>query len=693
MGGQSSCHMALMQSVHLYQTVIDSSFSVIYVTDINGRYKFVNDAFKRLVGLPEEKIIGHDASDVFKNMGGETLHSRNLEIVLTQEPRKLVEVVESACGVRYVYEVNYFPIKEISGAVAGMGGIAHDITGRYLAEKRFEVVIGGSMDAFFLLAESGQFIEVNQAAQDLTGYSRDELLRKSVRDIDVPLDGLSVVDRLRSGGGNAVRFESRLSRKDGHLRDIEVSICGVATEDEVGEFSERLYYGFVRDITGERVARQRIEYLAYNDTVTGLPNREGFKKDYCSLTSGRQDRSLRHVLMYLDVDNFKAVNDALGHSAGDAVIREVGRRIRQVIGDDQLLGRAGGDEFLVCLTEENLGGTAEAVVRAILEAVSEPIDLGIRQTRVTMSAGVTVSSRHNEELELLLMQVDFALFEAKRHGRSRYAFFDIDLHALHSERCVLSEELRSAIVRGELNIHYQPKIGLSSGAFVGVEALLRWHSPTLGSVSPARFVPIAEETGCIVELGAWVLRRACSDFVGWRAGGCGLERLSVNLSPIQFRMPGFVDFVREVLDETGFPCDRLELELTESTLIEGTDEILRTLNDLAELGVSLSIDDFGTGFSSLSYLKKLPVRALKLDKSFVTNIDSDVNDRTLVDGIIRLARSFGLSTIAEGVETKAVSDMLHQMGCDQGQGYYFAKPMDLDSLKDWVSSADVLKRL
>ena len=437
-----------------------------------------------------------------------------------------------------------------------------------------------------------------------------------------------------------------------------------------------------RDITERILASRRIEQLAHTDALTGLPNRV--------LLAERVERALAlaaregepFTLLQLDLDHFKHINDTLGQAFGDRVLVEIGERLAAGLRQIDSVARLGGDEFVLLVQRSDAAG-AEAAARRVMEALQRPFTLDGLTFTVTASVGIALHPSDGANLDELLRHADAAMREVKASGRAAWRFHTQRHDAGEAElraRMKLDHAMRQALARERFRLHYQPQVAAGSGEIVGAEALIRWSDPELGEVPPGRFIPVAEESGFIVAIGDWVLRQALAQGVRWHAEGRPL-RLSVNVSALQFRQPGFVDGVARALRDSGLPGHLLELELTESILIQDAEDSLARVHALAALGVQLAIDDFGTGYSSLGYLKRLPITRLKIDRSFVTDLPGDASGASIVDAIVKLGRALGMHVIAEGVETEAQRRFLLNCGCDEYQGWLFAPALPLDEFE------------
>jgi diguanylate cyclase (GGDEF)-like protein len=439
-----------------------------------------------------------------------------------------------------------------------------------------------------------------------------------------------------------------------------------------------------RDVTERRRSEERIHALAFHDPLTELPNRVLFRDRMDQATAHADRAKTRIALLFLDLDNFKTINDSLGHAVGDMLLKMVAARLTRCVRDTDTISRQGGDEFLIMLTDLPEVEAATPVVQKLMEQFHVPFEIEGRELMTSVSVGIAVYPDDGRDFDALLRKTDTAMYRAKDAGRNAYRFFDTHMNVEAVEHLSMRNGLRFAAERGELVLHYQPQIDLSSGEIVGAEALIRWNHPQLGMVMPARFIPVAEESGLIVPVGEWVLREACRQAAAWRKAGRSGMVVAVNMSAVQLTRGGLDRIVIAALDESGLDPSMLELELTESILMRDTEATLAMVKRLKLLGVRLSIDDFGTGYSSLSYLKRFEVDKLKIDQSFIRELAIDPEDAAIVRAIIQMARSLGLRTIAEGVEHESLLHYLRRYHCDEAQGYHFGQPMSADDFADYL---------
>jgi diguanylate cyclase (GGDEF)-like protein len=433
-------------------------------------------------------------------------------------------------------------------------------------------------------------------------------------------------------------------------------------------------------------ARERARHLATHDQLTGLANRSLLHDRLAQAVSAARRGRHKLAVLFVDLDGFKCINDTLGHAVGDGLLRGIARRMGSCLRETDTAGRLGGDEFAILLTNLTHELDAATVARKLLVTLGEPIQFRRQSTAIRCSIGIATFPRDAIDPETLIKKADTAMYHAKERGGNRFDFYTEDMNAAIQRRAAFEEKLRSALEEEQLVVYYQPQFDLTRGRIIGAEALLRWKHPELGLVSPSHFLPIAEETGLIIPIGDWILRKACAQNAAWnRMGHRGL-RVSVNVSSQQFLEAGFGDVVRQALADSGLPPVSLELEITESSLLRDVEITVMTLRRLKDLGVRLAIDDFGTGYSALSYLKRLPIDVLKIDQSFVRALTTDPADATITETIVQLASGLNLTTIAEGVETLEQLLLLGSYGCTRMQGFLFGKPVPAEVFEQWLEN-------
>jgi diguanylate cyclase (GGDEF)-like protein/PAS domain S-box-containing protein len=545
------------------------------------------------------------------------------------------------------------------------------------SEERFSSTMELAAIGIAHVDDRGKFIYANPQLCEMLGYTEREMLELSIVQVSHPGDVTATDElraKLRSGAIDSFKVEKRYLRKDGS--PVWVGLTIAVKRDRAGK---PLYdISVVEDISARKRAEERIQYLATHDGLTGLPNRAMFGQLLALTieTSRRYDR--KFAVLFIDLDRFKVINDTLGHEAGDVLLREMGSRLRECVRASDVVARLGGDEFVVLVQEVSDASQISAVARNILSAVMRPVVILGQECRVTASIGVCTHPEEGQDDQSIMKHADMAMYLAKEEGKNNYQFYSSRMKSHSIERLALETNLRRALELKEFALHYQAKVNFRTGAITGVEALLRWHSPQLGSVSPAQFIPLAEETGLIVPIGKWVLRTACEQNVAWQRAGLPRINMSVNLSMRQLNDENLIHEIESVLRDTGMEPSLLELEVTESMIMHNAERAVKILTMIKALGVRLAIDDFGTGYSSLAHLKRFPIDTLKVDRSFIREIPSDAEDKAIAEAIIAMGKTLSLTVVAEGVETPEQQAFLSERACDEMQGYYFSTPVAAD---------------
>jgi len=472
--------------------------------------------------------------------------------------------------------------------------------------------------------------------------------------------------------------------------DFAVSILNKGAQDYLvkWEGQGRTILRSIRYAIERKKSDLRLSYLAQYDPLTGIPNRQFFNDQLTRATARARREGRKVSLLFLDLDAFKVVNDTLGHDAGDRLLKEVADRIRRSVRAGDTVARLGGDEFAVMLEGLSTPRDVEALASTLLEVIARPYHIADRQVSITTSMGITMYPSDNSDTQMLLKNADIAMYQAKEFGRNNFKFFHEQMHEDLMRYHELERDIREAIAEGQFHLAYQPKVNVDTNQLQGLEALLRWQSPKRGRVSPADFIPVAEESGHIIPLGYWILNEVCLTLKSWRDKGLTLVPVSVNVSARQFQQPDFHKRVAEVLKRHDIDASLIEIELTEGLVMEDTDAAQRELAQLKAIGLRISIDDFGTGYSCLSYLQRFPIDVLKIDKSFVQEIGSSHGGECIIDAIISLAKSLRLETVAEGVETPEQLQHLVDHGCHVMQGYLFGKPMDLQLVEPLLAALE-----
>ncbi|WP_397451186.1 EAL domain-containing protein [Pseudomonas sp. NA-150] len=570
---------------------------------------------------------------------------------------------------------NMLRLKSFSDLVLGHSAILEAQVQQRTADlQRFRTAMDVTADAIILIdRKTMSFIEFNVAACNMLGYSRDELLRMSPGDLNGSrLEDLQALyDEIIAGRGSNALTESRMRRNDGSLLNVEIR------RQAYQSGQDWIIVGVVRDITDRKEADQRLLHMAHYDTLTGLPNRTLFYSTLQAALDQASDKGLQVAILLIDLDHFKNINDTLGHAVGDDLLRQLSNRLMHCVRIRDTVGRLGGDEFaLILVMRDGLKG-ATSVISKIREVLRAPFHLGGHAIPMTASIGITLFPDDSLDTNTLLKYADTAMYRAKQAGRDNYRFFTAQMNTEVLARLELETALRKAWAEEQFVLHYQPKVSLIDGRVCGLEALLRWQRPGHGLVSPLVFIPILEETGLIVDVGRWVIETACQQIGQWQRSDIGSMQISVNVSGRQFADGTLAADVRRALADNHIAAGLLELELTETSLMVNTESTIASLHSLRDQGVKISIDDFGTGFSSLAYLRRFPIDKLKIDIAFIREVTSNQEDAAIALTIIHLAHSLKLEVIAEGVETEGQLEFLQRNRCDQIQGYLFSRPVGL----------------
>ncbi len=551
------------------------------------------------------------------------------------------------------------------------------------SERRFRALIEHSSDILTVLDAGGRILYESPSVERLLGHTAGNLMGAALEEHVHPEDRHALATALTqsAGASTPVTVEFRMRARNGEWRFVEASVSNLLDNAEVG--------GIVlnsRDITARKQDEEMIRHLAYFDALTGLPNRMLFDDRLAQALAHSRRRGARGLaIMFLDLDRFKTINETLGLGAGDELLRTAASSLAAILREEDTVARLGGDEFLFLLPEIDDVEDAARVARKILTVLDAPFSVHGHELHLTASVGIAMFPHDGDDAETLIRNADTALYRAKEQGGNRYQLYAPAMNAIAYKRLVLENSLRRAIEREEFRLHYQPLVSLYDSTVVGVEALIRWQHPELGLVSPAEFIPLAEETGLIVPLTHWVLRTACGQMKEWQEAGLELTTVAVNISAQRFSAANLPVAVAEALADARLDGRHLCLELTESVMMENVEETIATLLELKKLHVKISIDDFGTGYSSLSYLKRFPIDTLKIDQSFVRNTPADADDAAIAMLIISMAHHLNLSVVAEGVETEEQMRLLRSQQCDIMQGYLVSKPLPGTEMTEMLS--------
>lgn len=668
--------------------LLNSTAEAIYGVDTKGICTFANPACLKLLGYERENdLVGKRIHELIHHtypdgrpypMQECAVRKTTLQGLSCHNDK---EVHWRADGSSFPVEYWSHPMYQ-DGHLIGAVVTFIDITERKKNEQaltRFRAALDSSVDAIYIIdTRNMKFVDANQAGWETVGYNREELLELGPLDLAAEHSrktmSREIEKLLQSPSGNTV-IESTQLRKNGESFPVEISLQKLASHDDQSDHPH-LLVALARDITLHKQAEAELNRLAYYDILTGLPNRLLFNDRLHQAAADAKRRGRYVALILLDIDRFKVVNDTLGHVAGDQLLQEMANRLKLSIRDGDTIARLGGDEFALVYADVSDIRNVGQLAQHLLNRLSVPMEIEGREMFSSASIGITLYPTDTEDVETLIKFADSAMYHAKEQGRNNYQFYSEEMTANAQERLRMESNLRRALDRDELLLHYQPQLDMDSGKILGVEALLRWRINEDEFIPPDDFIPLAEETGLIVPIGEWVLKQACTQLKAWHSSGYSWLTMSVNVASRQFRDVHFGYIVRETIKSLNIPAQSLELEITESVLMENSDLINRVLDDLKASGVTLAIDDFGTGYSSLSYLKRFPIDRVKIDQSFVRDLSIDNDDLAIVKAIIAMAKTLRLRVIAEGVETEQQLELLRNEGCHEYQGYLYANPME-----------------
>jgi diguanylate cyclase (GGDEF)-like protein/PAS domain S-box-containing protein len=674
------------RSSNLLETLLANLDGMVYRChgDDIWTMDFVSEGCHALLGYHPENLMS-DSRISYQDITFPADRERVQETIrfgLANRSRYEMEyrIVRADGQVRWVWERGV-GIFSPDGKVEAMEGYVQDIDDRKQAvqalqeaERSYRSIFENAIEGIFQSTPEGGYLAVNPTLARIYGYNSPEELIVGLRDIEHQLYvepfRRNEFMRLMVENGSVKNFESRIFRRDGHI--IWISENARAVRDEAG--SLMFYEGTVETITERKLYEEQIQHQATHDSLTGLPNRTMLHNYLLRAVQTAEAGNSVPAVVFVDLDQFKYINDSLGHQAGDKLLKTVAQRLVSCVRDTDMVARQGGDEFVIVLGNQRDEESITEVLQRILNSVSQPWIMDERELNITCSLGVSRYPEDGGDVETLLKNADSAMYKAKEVGRNNFQFFASNMHAQVPNHLDMLVNLRHAIEYQEFQLYYQPKISLDTGRIIGAEALIRWDLADIGMVPPAHFIPFAEQSGLIVPIGEWVLRTACAQNRAWQNAGLPAIPVAVNLSPYQINQD-LVAMVKQVLSDTALDAGCLELEITENVVMKDAEKIVAMLNALKALGLRISVDDFGTGYSSLSYLKRFPVDALKIDQSFVRDVVHDADSAAIVKAVISLAHILNLRVIAEGVETEAQCDFLRENGCDEVQGYYFGRPM------------------
>lgn len=659
--------------------IIGNSPAVIYIKDTEGKYLLVNPRFEELFGVTNEGIRGNTDTDIFPEEFAVRFRENDLEVLHSGRSQQFEEVAPLG-DEEHIYLSIKFPLVDDSGDIFAVCGILTDITERKRAENQLLLakrIIESANEAIIVTDTNSIITDVNAAYEAITGYSKTEAVGHKPAISQSGKHDKTFYQRMWKEITDTGKWEGELwdRRKNGELYPVWMSIYTVFDDNDEPSH----YVGIFNDITQKKETEDRLQELAYFDVLTGLPNRLLFRDRLGHEIAACRRHESKLAVIFIDLDHFKLINDTQGHLAGDKLLEVVGKRLQVKGRDTDTIARMGGDEFTIVLTDVADPEQISVFANDLLVSISAPMDIFGQSVTIGASAGIAIFPEDGEDMESLIKNADIALYQAKEQGRNTYRFFSSELQEKILARLQLEERLREAVKRQDFLLHYQPKFDLIKREMVGVEALVRWQTDS-GIVMPDEFIYLAEEIGLIVELGEWVLETACRQVSAWKEETGHALHVAVNLSAAQLRTDGLVDKVKSVLDTCGIGPELLELELTESMVMDDVEHAIEKMRQFRSLGIELSMDDFGTGYSSLGHLKRFPLNSVKIDKSFVMDLGGEQDDAAIIEAIVAMADRLKMNVIAEGIENEKQLEFVTSAGCHVGQGYFLGRPMPAESI-------------
>ncbi|TAJ80187.1 MAG: EAL domain-containing protein [Gallionellaceae bacterium] len=677
---------ALDAERQLFQAILDNSPLGIWMLGVDDKLRFVNKTFCNAVGVPEERFLAaRHYVEVLPPAISESCIRSDRECFKQEHPHLSTEVIPFVDGKDHLLEITKTKLLDHDGKAIGLIGLAVDITERKRAEDWFRLtakVFSNTLEGIIVTDVNCNIIEVNEAFTKINGYAREEVLGKNARLLQSGYQNRAFYENMWNSIVTTGHWTGEVwnRKKNGELYAEWLTISAISNEQ--GEVTH--YVGISSDITMLKQHETQLERIAHYDALTGIPNRTLLNdRMQQAIARAARERNMMAVC-YLDLDGFKPINDTMGHDAGDRVLIEIAQRLQHTVRGGDTVARLGGDEFVILLLGLERGEECNTTLERMLAIISEPIDIKGKPSVLSASIGVSIYPLDEEDTDTLLRHADQAMYMAKQSGKNRFHIYDPALDQRTRTQQELLKGIQSALQNGQFELYYQPKIDLRTQQLVGTEALIRWNHPEMGLIPPIKFLPAIKNTDLDIAIGEWVIASALRQLGLWRAAGLDIE-VSINISAHHLESQGFVEKLQQQLAQhPGLPSNRFQIEVLETVALEDIAQVTRIIEDSKRIGVSFALDDFGTGYSSLSYLSSLPIDTLKIDQSFVRNLTVNEGDHAIVLGIIALSKAFDLQTVAEGIETEMHFRTLLGMGCDIGQGYGIARPMQAGALLAWA---------
>lgn len=663
---------------HLAKAIIANAGVGIYIVQ-HGKFVYVSELYQKITGYTEKELIGTDSlkniypedKEKVRNQAIKCLKKESFEPYeyrFIKKDKELRHILETVTSIIYKNER------------ATLGSFM-DITERKMteealrqSEEKYRTILENIQEGYFEVDLAGNFTFFNDSMCRIADCSKEDLIGSNYKKFSNPEMSQKVFktfNKVYNTGESTEGIDWEIIGHDDTKKYIEasVSLRKNSSGMPIG------FKGIIRDITERKRIEENLNYLATHDALTGLPNRLMFGQLLNHAIQFAQRNKKHLAVLFVDLDRFKTINDSLGHEAGDQMLQEIAKRFRLLLRAVDIVGRLGGDEFVILIEDVTEVSQAATLAHKILAETMKPMTLRGEECRVTASIGISIYPKDGQDEQSLMKNADIAMYFAKEEGKNNYQFYSENIQSMANERMSIETNLRRALERNELSLAYQAKLDFKTGKITGVEALLRWNSHNLGAVTPTQFIPIAEETGLIVPIGRWVMRTACTQNVTWQRQGLPPIYMAVNLSLRQLLHENFLQDLRNILNETGMSPNLLELEITESMVMQNPTRLLAILKKIKDMNVRLAIDDFGTGYSSLAQIKHFPINTIKVDRSFIRDLPQDPDNKAITEAVIIMGKSLKLTVVAEGVETAEQETFLRQQVCDEMQGFYFSKPV------------------
>jgi diguanylate cyclase (GGDEF)-like protein/PAS domain S-box-containing protein len=666
---------------HLAKAIISNAGVGIYIIQ-HGKFVYVSELYQKLSGYTDTELIGtYSLNNIYPDdremVRAEAIKCLKGESFEPYEYRFIKKNHTVMWALETITPIVYKNDRATLGSFMDITERKRMEAALRQSEEKYRNILETIQEGYFEVDLNGNFTFCNNSMSRLTGHSKEELLGMNHRQFtneETSKEVFQAFSEVYNTEEPSKGFDWQIIKKNGIEGYIEASVT--LQKDSSGNPTG--FKGMIRDITERKRIEQQINYMATHDALTGLPNRLMFSQLLNHAIRSAQRHGKQLAVLFIDLDRFKAINDALGHEAGDRMLKEMARRFKRSLRAVDVVGRLGGDEFIILTEEVDELSQIANVAHKILATTIQPMSLQGEECRVTASIGISIYPGDGTDEQTLIKNADIAMYFAKEEGKNNYQFYSKDIQSQSNKRFSIEINLRRALERNELSLEYQAKVDFKTGLITGVEALLRWENSCLGSITPTQFIPVAEETGLIVPIGRWVMKTACAQNAAWQSKGLPPVCMAVNLSLRQLMDDNLLKDIKAALDESGMAPNLLELEITESMVMHNPTRLIELLTDIKKLGVRLAIDDFGTGYSSLAQIKNFPIDTLKVDRSFIRNLSQDSENQAITQAIITMGKNLSLTVVAEGVETQEQKDFLRGLICDEMQGFHFSKPIAPD---------------